>query len=147
MDDAVSQVMPRPGCLCPAKLGMWLPCKKIRYRQILFYFVPHYLLYIICLSATYQSDPHPKHPTCIASKDHYTDHQCWRGVQGELIGKPKGIIIITKEKMLGPLQELVNVVDPSHIHILTVPFKYLLPTNHYSITIYSIELKILTWAK
>ena len=37
-------------------------------------------------------------------------------------GKPKEIIIITEEKMLGPLQELANSVDPERIRVLTVPY-------------------------
>ncbi|CDH48979.1 glycosyltransferase family 2 protein [Lichtheimia corymbifera JMRC:FSU:9682] len=35
--------------------------------------------------------------------------------------KPKEIVIITETKMLGPLQELANEVDPSKIRVLTVP--------------------------
>jgi len=39
-----------------------------------------------------------------------------------LVGKPKEILIITEEKMLGPLQELANAVDPERIRVLTVPY-------------------------
>ena len=39
-----------------------------------------------------------------------------------LAGNPKEIIIVTEEKMLGPVQELANAVDPSRIRVLTVPF-------------------------
>src|SRR5258708_17192628 len=113
--------------------------KKIRYSQNFLYFVPCYLWYIIHLSATYWCPPsQASYLHCLQGcDDHCTDHRCWRGVQGELIGKPKEIIIITEEKMLGPLQELVN-ADPSRICILTV-------TSDYNITIFSIGLKSFTF--
>lgn len=39
-----------------------------------------------------------------------------------LVGNPKEILIITEEKMLGPLEELAKSVDPERIRVLTVPF-------------------------
>jgi cellulose synthase/poly-beta-1,6-N-acetylglucosamine synthase-like glycosyltransferase len=39
-----------------------------------------------------------------------------------LVGDPKEVLIITEEKMLGPLQDLANAVDPRRIRVLTVPF-------------------------
>jgi hypothetical protein len=41
---------------------------------------------------------------------------------GWVAGNPKEIIIVTKESMLGPLQELANSVDPERIRVLTMPF-------------------------
>ena len=41
---------------------------------------------------------------------------------GWVAGNPKEIIIVTKESMLGPLQELANLVDPERIWVLTMPF-------------------------
>ena len=39
-----------------------------------------------------------------------------------LAGNPKEIIIVTEEKMFGPVQELANAVDPSRVRVLAVPF-------------------------
>lgn len=90
-----------------------------------------YLWYIIRVSAflAYKPIPVPENPTYIASEDVTiivptidAGEEFKEAAHSWLVGKPKEIIIITEEKMLGPLQDLANAVDPSRIRVLTVPF-------------------------
>ncbi|KAJ9104452.1 hypothetical protein QFC21_001947 [Naganishia friedmannii] len=43
-------------------------------------------------------------------------------LEKNLEGNPKEIIIVTEERMKGPLEELARSVDPTKIRVLTVPF-------------------------
>src|ERR1700733_1950501 len=90
-----------------------------------------YLWYIIRVSAylAYRPIPIPENPTYIASEDVTiivptidAGEEFKEAAHSWLVGKPKEIIIITEEKMLGPLQQLANAVDPERIRVLTVPF-------------------------
>lgn len=72
--------------------------------------------------------PLPENPTYIASEDVTiivptidAGEEFKEAANSWLVGKPKEILIITEEKMLGPLQELANAVDPERIRVLTVP--------------------------
>jgi cellulose synthase/poly-beta-1,6-N-acetylglucosamine synthase-like glycosyltransferase len=90
-----------------------------------------YLWYLIriCASFAYHPVPLPENPTYIASEDVTiivptidAGEEFKEAAHSWLVGKPKEILIITEEKMLGPLQELANAVDPERIRVLTVPF-------------------------
>lgn len=90
-----------------------------------------YLWFLIRLVAsfTYRPVPLPENPTYIASEDVTiivptidAGEEFKEAAHSWLVGKPKEILIITEEKMLGPLQELANAVDPERIRVLTVPF-------------------------
>ncbi|THH12786.1 hypothetical protein EW146_g7373 [Bondarzewia mesenterica] len=90
-----------------------------------------YLWYCIRLLASfvYRPVPLPENPTYIASEDVTiivptidAGEEFKEAAHSWLVGKPKEIIIITEEKMLGPLQDLANAVDPERIRVLTVPF-------------------------
>jgi len=90
-----------------------------------------YLWYIIRVAAsfTYRPIPVPENPTYIASEDVTivvptidAGEEFKEAAHSWLVGKPKEILIITEERMLGPLQELADSVDPSRIRVLTVPF-------------------------
>ncbi|KZT22568.1 glycosyltransferase family 2 protein [Neolentinus lepideus HHB14362 ss-1] len=90
-----------------------------------------YLWYCIRLTAswTYRPVPLPENPTYIASEDVTiivptidAGEEFKEAANSWLVGKPKEIIIVTEEKMQGPLQELANAVDPERIRVLTVPF-------------------------
>ena len=90
-----------------------------------------YLWYLIRLSAffTYRPVPLPENPTYIASEDVTivvptidAGEEFKEAANSWLAGKPKEILIITEEKMIGPLQELANAVDPERIRVLSVPF-------------------------
>lgn len=90
-----------------------------------------YLWYLIRLAAaaTYRPVPLPENPTYIASEDVTiivptidAGEEFKEAANSWLVGKPKEILIITEEKMLGPLQDLANQVDPERIRVLTVPF-------------------------
>jgi cellulose synthase/poly-beta-1,6-N-acetylglucosamine synthase-like glycosyltransferase len=90
-----------------------------------------YLWYIIRIiaSVTYRPVPLPENPTYVASEDVTiivptidAGEEFKEAANSWLAGKPKEIIIITEEKMLIPLQELANAVDPDRIRVLTVPF-------------------------
>ncbi|KAG6818688.1 hypothetical protein H0H93_002793, partial [Arthromyces matolae] len=90
-----------------------------------------YLWYIIRLLAafTYRPVPIPENPTYIAPEDVTiivptidAGEEFKEAAHSWLVGKPKEILIITEEKMLGPLQDLANAVDPERIRVLTVPF-------------------------
>ncbi|KAJ2921667.1 hypothetical protein H1R20_g15427, partial [Candolleomyces eurysporus] len=90
-----------------------------------------YLWYCIRLTAawTYRPVPLPENPTYIASEDVTiivptidAGEEFKEAAHSWLVGKPKEILIITEEKMLGPLQDLANQVDPERIRVLTVPF-------------------------
>ena len=79
--------------------------------------------------AAYSPIPLPEHPTYIASEDVTiivptidAGEEFKEAAHSWLVGKPKEIIIITEERMLGPLQELADAVDPQRIRVLTVPF-------------------------
>ncbi|TFY77222.1 hypothetical protein EWM64_g6788, partial [Hericium alpestre] len=76
-----------------------------------------YLWYIIRLIAyfIYRPVPLPENPTYIASEDVTiivptidAGEEFKEAANSWLVGKPKEIIIITEEKMLGPLQDLAN---------------------------------------
>ncbi|KAG1751333.1 glycosyltransferase family 2 protein [Suillus paluster] len=90
-----------------------------------------YLWYIIRIiaSSTYRPVPLPENPTYVASEDVTiivptidAGEEFKEAAHSWLAGKPKEIIIITEEKMLIPLQELANAVDPERIRVLTVPY-------------------------
>jgi hypothetical protein len=90
-----------------------------------------YLWYLIRVTAwcTYRPVPLPENPTYIASEDVTiivptidAGEEFKEAANSWLAGKPKEIVIITEEKMLGPLQDLANQVDPQRIRVLTVPF-------------------------
>ncbi|KAI0779293.1 glycosyltransferase like family 2-domain-containing protein [Fomes fomentarius] len=90
-----------------------------------------YLWYIIRIiaSLTYRHVPLPENPTYIAEEDVTiivptidAGEEFKEAAHSWLVGKPKEIVIITEEKMLGPLQDLANAVDPERIRVLTVPF-------------------------
>lgn len=90
-----------------------------------------YLWYLIRLAAsfTYRPVPLPENPTYIASEDVTiivptidAGEEFKEAANSWLAGKPKEILIITEEKMLGPLQDLANQVNPDLIRVLTVPF-------------------------
>ncbi|GJJ06405.1 hypothetical protein Clacol_000596 [Clathrus columnatus] len=77
----------------------------------------------------YRPVPLPENPTYIASEDVTiivptidAGEEFKEAAHSWLVGKPKEIIIITEEKMKGPLQDLANSVDPEKIRVLTVPF-------------------------
>ncbi|KAL7416986.1 glycosyltransferase family 2 protein [Mrakia frigida] len=79
--------------------------------------------------AAYSPIPLPEHPTYLASEDVTiivptidAGEEFKEAAHSWLVGNPKEIIIITEERMLGPLQELADAVDPSKIRVLTVPF-------------------------
>ncbi|KAG6844833.1 hypothetical protein H0H87_003264 [Tephrocybe sp. NHM501043] len=78
---------------------------------------------------TYRPVPLPENPTYIAAEDVTiivptidAGEEFKEAANSWLVGKPKEILIITEEKMLGPLQELADAVDPQRIRVLTVPF-------------------------
>ena len=90
-----------------------------------------YLWYSIRILASfvYKPVPLPENPTYIASDDVTiivptidAGEEFKEAAHSWLVGKPKEIIIITEEKMRGPLQDLANAVDPERIRVLTVPF-------------------------
>ncbi|KAI8992885.1 nucleotide-diphospho-sugar transferase [Trametes punicea] len=90
-----------------------------------------YLWYLIRIAAslTYRPVPLPENPTYIAEEDVTiivptidAGEEFKEAAHSWLVGKPKEILIITEEKMLGPLQDLANQVDPERIRVLTVPF-------------------------
>ncbi|KAH9919480.1 glycosyltransferase family 2 protein [Epithele typhae] len=90
-----------------------------------------YLWYTIRIAASlaYQPIPLPEHPTYVANEDVTiivptidAGEEFKEAAHSWLVGRPKEILIITEEKMLQPLQELANAVDPERIRVLTVPF-------------------------
>jgi cellulose synthase/poly-beta-1,6-N-acetylglucosamine synthase-like glycosyltransferase len=90
-----------------------------------------YLWYLIRIAAslTYRHVPLPENPTYIAEEDVTiivptidAGEEFKEAAQSWLVGKPKEVIIVTEEKMLGPLQELANSVDPQRIRVITVPY-------------------------
>lgn len=90
-----------------------------------------YLWYSIRLiaAAVYQPIPLPENPTYIASEDVTiivptidAGEEFKEAANSWLVGNPKEIIIITEHKMVGPLQELANAVNPEKIRVLSVPF-------------------------
>jgi cellulose synthase/poly-beta-1,6-N-acetylglucosamine synthase-like glycosyltransferase len=90
-----------------------------------------YLWYCIRLIAryVYRPIPLPETPTYRADEDVTiivptidAGEEFREAALSWLVGNPKEIIIVTEEKMLGPLQELANSVDPTRIRVLTVPF-------------------------
>lgn len=90
-----------------------------------------YLWYLIRIAAwqTYRPIPIPQNPTYTAEEDVTiivptidAGEEFKEAAHSWLVGKPKEIIIITEEKMLGPLQQLANSVDPERIRVLTVPY-------------------------
>jgi cellulose synthase/poly-beta-1,6-N-acetylglucosamine synthase-like glycosyltransferase len=94
-----------------------------------------YLWYLIRIAAylTYRPIPLPENPTYIASEDVTiivptidAGEEFKDAARSWLKGNPKEILIITEEKMLGPLQELANAVNSEireeKIRVLTVPF-------------------------
>ena len=90
-----------------------------------------YLWYLIRIAAslTYRPVPLPENPTYIAEEDVTiivptidAGEEFKEAARSWLVGKPKEVIIVTEEKMLGPLQELANSVDPQRIRVITVPY-------------------------
>ncbi|KAI9314593.1 glycosyltransferase like family 2-domain-containing protein [Dichotomocladium elegans] len=89
-----------------------------------------YLWYLIRIIAwlTYQPRRPKANPTYIADKDVTiivptidAGEEFKIAARSWLACRPKEIIIITETKMLGPLQQLANEVDPERIRVLTVP--------------------------
>ena len=83
----------------------------------------------IIASWAYRPVPLPEHPTYIASEDVTiivptidAGEEFREAAHSWLVGNPKEILIITEEKMRGPLQELADSVDPERIRVLTVPY-------------------------
>ncbi|KAH7108351.1 polysaccharide synthase Cps1p [Auriculariales sp. MPI-PUGE-AT-0066] len=77
----------------------------------------------------YSPIPVPEHPTYIASEDVTivvptidAGEEFKEAAHSWLVGDPKEIIIITEEKMRGPLQDLANSVNPNKIRVETVPY-------------------------
>ncbi|KIY53419.1 glycosyltransferase family 2 protein [Fistulina hepatica ATCC 64428] len=96
-----------------------------------------YLWFLIRLSAsfTYRPVPLPANPTYRAIEDVTiivptidAGEEFKEAARSWLVGEPKEILIITEEKMLGPLEALAAEVtssaciDPNRIRVLTVPF-------------------------
>ncbi|KAF8625297.1 hypothetical protein AX15_005431 [Amanita polypyramis BW_CC] len=90
-----------------------------------------YLWYMIRIGAswTYRPVPLPENPTYIAAEDVTiivptidAGEEFKEAAHSWLVGNPREIIIVTEEKMLGPLQDLANQVAPDKIRVLTVPF-------------------------
>ena len=97
-----------------------------------------YLWYLIRIAASlaYRPVPLPENPTYIAEEDVTiivptidAGEEFKEAARSWLVGKPKEVIIVTEEKMLGPLQELANSVDPQRIRgvlagdVITRPHK------------------------
>ncbi|OAX40903.1 hypothetical protein K503DRAFT_686565 [Rhizopogon vinicolor AM-OR11-026] len=102
---------------------IFIPFGVIGFYRYLWY------MFRIVASFTYRPVPLPENPTYIASEDVTiivptidAGEEFKEAAHSWLAGKPKEIIIITEEKMLGPLQELATAVDPERIRVLTVPF-------------------------
>ncbi|OJA15729.1 hypothetical protein AZE42_07256 [Rhizopogon vesiculosus] len=102
---------------------IFIPFGVIGFYRYLWY------MFRIVASSTYRPVPLPENPTYIASEDVTiivptidAGEEFKEAAHSWLAGKPKEIIIITEEKMLGPLQELATAVDPERIRVLTVPF-------------------------
>lgn len=77
----------------------------------------------------YKPVPLPMHPTYVAGEDVTiivptidAGEEFKEAAHSWLVGNPKEILIITEERMVGPLQELANAVNPDKIRVLTVPF-------------------------
>lgn len=90
-----------------------------------------YLWYLIRIAAsqTYRPVPLPEDPTYIAEEDVTivvptidAGEEFKEAARSWLVGRPKEVIIVTEEKMLAPLQELANSVDPQRIRVVTVPY-------------------------
>jgi len=90
-----------------------------------------YLWYIIRLIAwaAYRPIPYPSNPTYVAHEDVTiivptidAGEEFREAAFSWLEGSPKEIIIVTEEKMKGPLMELAQSVAPDKIRVLTVPF-------------------------
>ncbi|PWN38098.1 polysaccharide synthase [Meira miltonrushii] len=89
-----------------------------------------YFWYLIRMAAAlvYRPIPPPINPTYIANEDVTiivptidAGEEFKEAAFSWLQGNPAQIIIVTEEKMLEPLQELANSVDPNKIRVLTVP--------------------------
>ncbi|KAF8705924.1 Glycosyl transferase family 21, partial [Rhizoctonia solani] len=136
--DRHSFYSPSPGLIvvsspvCPEPTMLYLTADRfavfVPFGVIGFY---RYLWYLIRVAAsfTYRPIPVPENPTYIASEDVTiivptidAGEEFKEAAHSWLVGKPKEILIITEERMLGPLQELADSVDPSRIRVLTVPF-------------------------
>lgn len=77
----------------------------------------------------YKAIPVPENPTYIASEDVTiivptidAGEEFKEAAHSWLVGDPKEIVIITEEKMKGPLQDLANAVNPNKIRVETVPY-------------------------
>ncbi|KAK9763991.1 hypothetical protein K7432_008888 [Basidiobolus ranarum] len=89
-----------------------------------------YLWYFIKLAAYFVYEPKKPlaNPTYQANRDVTiivptidAGEEFKEAAQSWLANNPKEILIITEDKMRRPLQELVNMVDPTKIRVLTVP--------------------------
>ncbi|KAH9942536.1 glycosyltransferase like family 2-domain-containing protein [Epithele typhae] len=105
------------------KFPVFVPFGVIGFYRYLWYLIR------IVASLVYRPIPIPENPTYIAEEDVTiivptidAGEEFKEAAHSWLVGKPKEIIIITEEKMLGPLQDLANAVDPERIRVLTVPF-------------------------
>ncbi|KAF9062746.1 hypothetical protein BDP27DRAFT_1385088 [Rhodocollybia butyracea] len=83
----------------------------------------------LAASFTYRPVPLPQNPIYLAKEDVTiivptidAGDKSKIAARSLLVGNPKEILIITEDKMLGPLQDLANAIDPERIHVLTVPF-------------------------
>lgn len=89
-----------------------------------------YFWYLIRLSAAfvYRPVPPPLNPTYIASEDVTiivptidAGEEFKEAAFSWLQSNPAEILIVTETKMIGPLQELANEVDPAKIRVIPVP--------------------------
>jgi cellulose synthase/poly-beta-1,6-N-acetylglucosamine synthase-like glycosyltransferase len=90
-----------------------------------------YLWYLIRIAASlaYRPVPLPENPTYVAEEDVTiivptidAGEEFKEAARSWLAGRPKEIIIVTEEKMVDPLQDLANSVDPQRIRVITVPY-------------------------
>ncbi|EJU04257.1 glycosyltransferase family 2 protein [Dacryopinax primogenitus] len=90
-----------------------------------------YFWYIIRILAffAYRPVPLPLNPTYVASEDVTiivptidAGEEFIEAARTWLQGDPREIIIVTEERMRGPLEELAAAVDASKIRVLTVPY-------------------------
>jgi len=103
--------------------AIFVPFGVIGFYRYLWFFIR------LAASLTYRPIPLPENPTYVANEDVTiivptidAGEEFKDAARSWLKGKPKEILIITEEKMRGPLQDLANQVDPDIIRVLTVPF-------------------------
>lgn len=105
------------------KFAVFIPLGVIGFYRYLWFSIRMLAAWV------YRPIPVPQNPTYIAAEDVTiivptidAGEEFKEAAHSWLVGNPKEIIIITEEKMRGPLQDLANSVDPSKIRVETVPF-------------------------